>query len=149
MVFFGGVCRNYVGQFVFICFICWLGMFRYRHLMLNLVDILPHSKKDNKVESKGSKGTALNELVELKNCSSCLFFEVCSLWKCLNFVEKLNSKDIIPNWYTVFSQCRKGKDLYLWMSKCPNGPSVKFLVNAGKSGFTWNFRCSFYGLTDL
>lgn len=28
-------------------------------------------------------------------------------------------------------QCRKGKDLYLWMSKCPNGPSVKFLVNAG------------------
>ena len=28
-------------------------------------------------------------------------------------------------------QCRKHKDLYLWMSKCPNGPSVKFLVNAG------------------
>ncbi|KAL6967853.1 hypothetical protein U1Q18_033663 [Sarracenia purpurea var. burkii] len=26
---------------------------------------------------------------------------------------------------------RKGKDLYLWMAKCPNGPSVKFLVNAG------------------
>ncbi|KAI3466130.1 hypothetical protein Pfo_022793 [Paulownia fortunei] len=75
--------------------------FRYRHLMLNLVDLLPHCKKDNKVESKESKGTALNELVELKSCSSCLFFE-----------------------------CRKGKDLYLWMAKCPNGPSVKFLVNA-------------------
>nr|GMC92388.1 ribosome biogenesis protein BRX1 homolog [Ipomoea batatas] len=26
--------------------------------------------------------------------------------------------------------CRKGKDLYLWMAKCPNGPSVRFLVNA-------------------
>ncbi|KAK6154330.1 hypothetical protein DH2020_008578 [Rehmannia glutinosa] len=75
--------------------------FRYRHLMLNLVDLLPHCKKDNKIESKESKGTALNELVELKSCSSCLFFE-----------------------------CRKGKDLYLWMAKCPNGPSVKFLVNA-------------------
>ncbi|KAL1564772.1 Ribosome biogenesis protein BRX1 2 [Salvia divinorum] len=75
--------------------------FRYRHLMLNLVDLLPHCKKDNKVESKGSKGTDLNELVELRSCSSCLFFE-----------------------------CRKGKDLYLWMAKCPNGPSVKFLVNA-------------------
>ncbi|KAI3457483.1 hypothetical protein Pfo_014146 [Paulownia fortunei] len=49
--------------------------FRYRHLMLNLVEFLPHCKKDNK-------------LVELKSCSSCLFFE------------------------------------------CPNGPSVKFLVNA-------------------
>ncbi|CAH9083972.1 unnamed protein product [Cuscuta europaea] len=75
--------------------------YRYRHLMLNLVSLLPHCKKDNKVESKNSKGATLNELVELKNCSSCLFFE-----------------------------CRKGKDLYLWMSKCPNGPSVKFLVNA-------------------
>ncbi|CAA3006918.1 Hypothetical predicted protein [Olea europaea subsp. europaea] len=75
--------------------------FRYRHLMLNLVDLLPHCKKDNKVESKESKGATLNELVELKSCSSCLFFE-----------------------------CRKGKDLYLWMAKCPNGPSVKLLVNA-------------------
>lgn len=37
-------------------------------------------------------------------------------------------------YYALFSafQCRKGKDLYLWMAKCPNGPSVKFLVNAGK-----------------
>ncbi|XP_059308952.1 ribosome biogenesis protein BRX1 homolog 1-like [Lycium ferocissimum] len=75
--------------------------YRYRHLMLNLVSLLPHCKKDNKVESKDAKGETLNELVELKSCSSCLFFE-----------------------------CRKGKDLYLWMSKCPNGPSVKFLVNA-------------------
>lgn len=71
--------------------------FRYRHLMLNLVSLLPHCKKENKVESK----TALNELVELKSCSSCLFFE-----------------------------SRKETDLYLWMTKCPTGPSVKFLVNA-------------------
>ncbi|XP_074285137.1 ribosome biogenesis protein BRX1 homolog 1-like [Silene latifolia] len=75
--------------------------FRYRHLMLNMESLLPHSKRDNKVESKESKGATLNELVELKNCSSCLFFE-----------------------------CRKHKDLYLWMAKSPNGPSVKFLVNA-------------------
>ncbi|KAG7953649.1 hypothetical protein I3843_12G119800 [Carya illinoinensis] len=75
--------------------------FRYRHLMLNMVSLLPHCKKDNKVESKASKGSTLNELVELKGCSSCLFFE-----------------------------CRKHQDLYLWMAKCPNGPSVKFLVNA-------------------
>ncbi|KAL0001161.1 hypothetical protein SO802_014942 [Lithocarpus litseifolius] len=74
---------------------------RYRHLMLNMVSILPHCKKDNKVESKATKGATMNELVELRSCSSCLFFE-----------------------------CRKHKDLYLWMAKCPNGPSVKFLVNA-------------------
>ncbi|CAJ2652344.1 unnamed protein product [Trifolium pratense] len=76
-------------------------VYRYRHLMLNIVSLLPHCKKDNKVESKETKGATLNELVELKNCSSCLFFE-----------------------------CRKAKDLYLWMAKCPNGPSVKFLVSA-------------------
>eukprot|EP00268_Persea_americana_P069467 TRINITY_DN986_c1_g1_i4.p1 TRINITY_DN986_c1_g1~~TRINITY_DN986_c1_g1_i4.p1 ORF type:complete len:312 (-),score=65.29 TRINITY_DN986_c1_g1_i4:343-1278(-) len=75
--------------------------YRYRHLMLDVVSLLPHCKKDNKVESKEFKGATLNELVELRNCSSCLFFE-----------------------------CRKQKDLYLWMAKCPNGPSVKFLVNA-------------------
>lgn len=52
------------------------GCVRYRHLMLNVVSLLPHCKKDNKVESKETKGATLNELVELRNCSSCLFFEV-------------------------------------------------------------------------
>ncbi|KAH0943656.1 hypothetical protein HID58_003293 [Brassica napus] len=73
--------------------------FRYRHLMLNMVSLLPHCKKDSKVEAKSSKGATLNELVELKGSSSCLFFE-----------------------------CRKHKDLYMWMVKSPSGPSVKFLV---------------------
>ncbi|KAJ6776320.1 RIBOSOME BIOGENESIS PROTEIN BRIX [Salix koriyanagi] len=75
--------------------------YRYRHLMLNLVSLFPHCKKDSKVESTSTKGATLNELVELKNGSSSLFFE-----------------------------CRKHKDLYLWMAKSPSGPSVKFLVNA-------------------
>lgn len=58
--------------------------------MLNVVSLLPHCKKDSKVESKSTKGATLNELVELKSCSSCLFFEVsvqrlfpfavCSYW---------------------------------------------------------------------
>ena len=38
--------------------------------------LLHHCKKDNKVESKESKGATLNKLVELKSCSSCLFFKV-------------------------------------------------------------------------
>ncbi|TYI85030.1 hypothetical protein E1A91_D05G409300v1 [Gossypium mustelinum] len=73
----------------------------YRHLMLNLVSVLPHCKKDNKVELRSSKGATLNELIELRGSSSCLFFE-----------------------------CRKHQDLYMWMAKSSNGPSVKFLVNA-------------------
>ena len=44
--------------------------------MLNMVSLLPHCKKDNKVESGSSKGATLNELIELRSCSSCLFFEV-------------------------------------------------------------------------
>lgn len=58
--------------------------FRYRHLMLNVVGLLPHCMKDNKVDVKESKSTVLNELVELRNCSSCLFFEVHSMSKVLN-----------------------------------------------------------------
>ena len=54
----------------------WLNVCRYRHLMLNVVDLLPRCKKDNKVEGKSSKGATLNELVKLKSCSSCLSFEV-------------------------------------------------------------------------
>lgn len=53
--------------------------------MLNVVALLPHSKKDNKVESAASKGATLNELVELKSCSSCLFFEVTSFIPLLCF----------------------------------------------------------------
>lgn len=50
--------------------------------MQDILSLLPHAKKDSKVESKQSKGSALNELLELRSCSSCLFFEV-SLLLCL------------------------------------------------------------------
>jgi len=48
--------------------------------MQDVLSLLPHAKKDSKVESKQSKGSALNELVELRSCSSCLFFEVLLLY---------------------------------------------------------------------
>jgi len=41
----------------------------------------------------------VNDLAELKNCNNVVFFEA-----------------------------RKHKDLYMWVSRCPNGPTVKFLV---------------------
>lgn len=58
--------------------------------------MLPHGRKDVKFDSK-SKLYQLNELAELYNCNNVLFFEA-----------------------------RKGKDLYMWLSKVPNGPTVKF-----------------------
>lgn len=69
--------------------------YRHRHLLNDLYSLLPHSRKDAKLDTK-TKLYQLNELAELYNCNNILFFEA-----------------------------RKGKDLYIWMSKAPNGPTVK------------------------
>jgi ribosome biogenesis protein BRX1 len=69
--------------------------------MMDIMALLPHSKKDVKVQAKDNKADTLNELADLKGCSSCLLFE-----------------------------CRKKKDLYMWLSKSPSGPSAKFLLKA-------------------
>ncbi|KAK0705204.1 Brix domain-containing protein [Lasiosphaeris hirsuta] len=70
--------------------------YRHRHLLNDLAAMLPHGRKDVKFDSK-SKMYQLNELAELYNCNNVMFFEA-----------------------------RKGKDLYMWFSKVPNGPTVKF-----------------------
>ncbi|KAK4101401.1 Brix-domain-containing protein [Parathielavia hyrcaniae] len=70
--------------------------YRHRHLLNDIAAMLPHGRKDVKFDSK-SKLYQLNELAELYNCNNVLFFEA-----------------------------RKGKDLYMWFSKVPNGPTVKF-----------------------
>lgn len=67
----------------------------HRHLLNDLYSLLPHSRKDAKLDTK-TKLYQLNELAELYNCNNIFFFEA-----------------------------RKGKDLYVWMSKAPNGPTVK------------------------
>ncbi|KAI9874538.1 MAG: Ribosome biogenesis protein brx1 [Pleopsidium flavum] len=69
--------------------------YRHRHLLNDLYSLLTHSRKDAKLDTK-TKLYQLNELAELYNCNNVFFFEA-----------------------------RKGKDLYLWMSKAPNGPTVK------------------------
>ncbi|KAK4164998.1 ribosome biogenesis protein BRX1 [Cladorrhinum sp. PSN259] len=70
--------------------------YRHRHLLNDLASMLPHGRKDVKFDSK-SKLYQLNELAELYNCNNVMFFEA-----------------------------RKGKDLYMWFSKVPNGPTIKF-----------------------
>lgn len=80
---------------------------RHRHLLNDIASMLPHSRKDVKFDSK-SRLNELNELAELYNCNNVLFFEA-----------------------------RKGKDLYLWLSKVPNGPAVKLhLQNREYHSFT-------------
>lgn len=63
--------------------------------MNDLYSLMPHSRKDAKLDTK-TKLYQLNELADLYNCNNVFFFEA-----------------------------RKGKDLYVWMSKAPNGPTVK------------------------
>ncbi|KAE8210895.1 hypothetical protein CF327_g5293 [Tilletia walkeri] len=71
---------------------------RMRHLVNDIEALLPHSKKESKLDSK-SDLHILNELAELNNCNNVLYFEA-----------------------------RKAEDLYMWAAKTPNGPSVKFYV---------------------
>ena len=71
---------------------------RMRHLVNDIEALLPHSKKDSKLDSK-SDLSVLNELSELNNCNNCMYFEA-----------------------------RRHEDLYLWLSKTPNGPSAKLQV---------------------
>ncbi|KAI1323836.1 ribosome biogenesis protein BRX1 [Xylariaceae sp. FL0255] len=72
--------------------------YRHRHLLKDLADMMPHGRKDAKFDQK-KRLSELCELAELYNCNNVMFFEA-----------------------------RKGQDLYLWLSKTPNGPTVKFHV---------------------
>lgn len=72
--------------------------YRARHLMNDLRTLLPHSRGDTKLDRK-DKLPIINEVCEMKNCKKCVYFEM-----------------------------KKKKDLYMWISNVPNGPSVKFLV---------------------
>lgn len=60
--------------------------------------MLPHSKKDNKFDEK-EKLSAINEVADMRGCNNVIFFEA-----------------------------RKKSDLYMWFTRTPYGPSIKFLV---------------------
>ncbi|CAK7901829.1 ribosome biogenesis protein Brx1p [[Candida] anglica] len=72
--------------------------YRHRHLISDLLNLLPHARKEPKFDSKKNL-YQLNEVAELYNCNNICFFEA-----------------------------RKHQDLYLWLSKPPNGPTLKFHV---------------------
>ena len=78
---------------------------RYRHLLEDLRTLIPHHKKDSKLDAnkndEGGIGRAVNDIAEMRGCSSVLLLE-----------------------------CRKRQDAYLWVGHTggTNGPSAKFLV---------------------
>lgn len=71
---------------------------RFRHLMEDLRSLLPHMRREVKHDTKRNLHE-INEMCDLRQCSSAMFFEA-----------------------------RKSKDLYMWLAKTPQGPSVKFHV---------------------
>ena len=89
---------------------------RHRHLLNDLHLLLPHTRKDSKLDSKSSNNynTTLNELADLHTC---------------NYVFLLEAR-------------KRGQDLYLWLAKAPNGPTIKFSVSnvhtMGELGFGGN-----------
>ena len=71
---------------------------RFRHLMSDIIDLMPHSKKEAKVERRVAKDL-IDELCYERSCNNCIYLE-----------------------------SRKKKDFFLWLIKSPNGPSIKFAV---------------------
>ena len=71
---------------------------RFRHLMNDLIDLMPHAKKENKIERKIAKDY-INELCFQRSCNNCIYLEA-----------------------------RKKTDFFLWVMKSPEGPSIKFAV---------------------
>ena len=80
---------------------CWIIADRHRHLLKDFHKMMPHCRKENKLDSK-SKLFLLNEIADIHNCN-----------------------------YTMYLENRKREDLYLWFAKVPEGPSMKFYVQNG------------------
>ncbi len=82
---------------------------RFRHLLEDLRTLIPHHKKDSKLDvsknQTGGIGAAVNEIAEMRGCNSVLFIE-----------------------------CRKRQDAYLWLGHTgvgtggTAGPSARFLI---------------------
>jgi len=71
---------------------------RFRHLCEDIRKLLPHHKTEPKFD-KSSKLHDINEVCELKSCNNAIFFEA-----------------------------RKKLDLYMYLSRVPSGPTIKFQV---------------------
>ena len=71
---------------------------RQRHITEDLHNLLPHSKKESKIDKKGAKED-IAELCFSNTCNMCMFLEA-----------------------------KSRRDLYMWLAKTNVGPSIKFQV---------------------
>ena len=72
---------------------------RFKYLINDILDMIPNTKKESKLDRKQAK-EVIDELCFELSCNNFLFFEQ-----------------------------HKKQDLFLWMSKSPCGPALKFLVS--------------------
>ena len=72
---------------------------QFRHLLDDVRKLLPHHKKEVKLDARDQLQKEINMICEVKSCNSCIFFEY-----------------------------HKHQDLFMWVSKTPQGPSAKFHV---------------------
>jgi ribosome biogenesis protein BRX1 len=73
---------------------------RYRHLLEDIRTLIPHHKKESKLDpGKGGMAAAVNDIAEMRSCNT-----------------------------VVFLECRKRQDAYLWVGNVgkSRGPSAKF-----------------------
>ncbi|KAJ5171247.1 Anticodon-binding [Penicillium coprophilum] len=78
--------------------------YRHRHLMGDICGLLPHAHKETKLDTKkkaAGYNLLLNSLADLHSCNVIFFLEA----------------------------KKNGQDLYLWLSRPPNGPTIKFHLN--------------------
>lgn len=73
---------------------------RMRHLLHDLRDLIPHSKSEPKFSDKRDVSD-IAPLCKMRSCNNCVFLE-----------------------------SRKNTDLYLWLSRIPRGPTIKFHVTS-------------------
>ncbi|KAH8698337.1 putative 60S ribosome biogenesis protein Brx1 [Talaromyces proteolyticus] len=92
---------------------------RHRYLLSDMTALLPHTHKENKLDTKKSGGynMLLNSLAELHSCNVIFFLEA----------------------------RKHGQDLYLWLARPPNGPTIKFSVTnlhtTGEMGTGFSGNC--------
>ena len=68
----------------------------FRYLVKDIINLIPNSKVESKLERKGIRDV-INDLAYERSCNNYLFFD-----------------------------CHKHIDLFMWLCKSPNGPSIKF-----------------------
>ena len=85
-------------------------------MMVDFQSLLPHSKKDVKMDKK-DRLTTINEIAEIKNCNR------------FSFNSEIVNHFSYSSCRVLYFEERKRKDLYIWLSLTPNGPSAKFHVN--------------------